>query len=483
MNYRLVANYIAKILMLDAICMVPALLISLFQGESAAWTAFLFTVLVQIAFGGILLHIKEKNKRLYAREGFVIVALSWVLVSAFGAIPFTLSGEIPSYIDALFETISGFTTTGATILNDIESVPMGLLYWRSFTHWLGGMGILVFLLALAPLMRGNGMSLHILRAESPGPEVDKFAPKLHLNARILYTIYIGMTLLQIVLLLLGGMPLFDSVTTAFSSAGTGGFAIKNDSMASYSPYCQTVSAIFVMLFGVNFNIYFLMLIGDFRSAVKNGELRTYLGIIFASTAAITVAATSYFDSIGESLHHAFFQVTSIITTTGFISCDYELWPEITHTIILFLMVVGACAGSTGGGIKVSRLIILFKSIGQEIRHSRQPQSISVMTMDGSAVSRETARRCSAFFAAYVFTVIASTMILSIEGNSLETNLSAVIACINNVGPGLDLSGPTESFSFFSNGSKLVLMLNMLMGRLEMFPILILLSPGTWKNNN
>ncbi len=483
MNYRIVANYIAKILLLDAICMIPALLISLFQGEQAVWTAFLFTILVQAAFGGLLLLIRQKNKRLYARDGFVIVALSWVLVSAFGALPFWLSGTIQSYVDALFETVSGFTTTGATILNEIESVPTGLLYWRSFTHWLGGMGILVFLLALAPLMRGNGMSLHIMRAESPGPEVDKFAPKLHDNARILYLIYIGMTLLQVVFLLFGGMPVFDAVTTAFSTAGTGGFSIKNDSISSYSPYCQTVTAVFMMLFGVNFNVYFLILIGDFRSAFKNSEVRTYFGIILASTAAITVATTSFFGSIGKSLHHAFFQVSSIITTTGFTSCDYEPWHEVTHEILLFLMVVGACAGSTGGGIKVSRLIILCKSVSQEIKHSRQPQSVNVMTLDGNAVSRETVTRCSAYFAAYVLTIIASTMLLSIEGYSLETNLSAVLACINNVGPGLDLSGPTESFSFFSVGSKLLLMLNMLLGRLEMFPILILLSPGTWKSNN
>ncbi len=483
MNYRLTANYIAKILILDAICMIPPLLISLFAGEDAAWRAFLATVFIQAAFGGLLLLIKTKNKRLYAREGFVIVALSWVLVSAFGALPFWISGAIPSYIDALFETISGFTTTGATILNNIEAVPTGLLYWRAFTHWLGGMGILVFLLALAPLMRGNGMSLHIMRAESPGPEVDKFAPKLHLNARILYGIYIGMTLVQIVFLLFGGMPLFDSVTTAFSSAGTGGFSIKNDSMSSYSPYCQTVTAVFTMLFGINFNVYFLILIGDFKTALKSSELRTYLGIIAASTAVITAAVASSYDSVATALRHAFFQVSSIITTTGFISCDYELWHELTHIVLLFLMVVGACAGSTGGGIKVSRLIILCKSVAQEIKQSRQPQSVNVITLDGSAVSRATVSRCSAFFAAYVITLIASVFLLSVEGYSLETNLSAVIACINNVGPGLDLSGPTESFAFFSLGSKLVLMLNMLIGRLEMFPILILLSPGTWKSNN
>lgn len=470
-------------LVLEAVCMFPPMLISFFQDETASWTAFLATMLIQVVFGLILLVIfKPTSKRLYAREGFVIVALSWVIISVFGALPFWMSGAVESYVDALFETISGFTTTGATILNDIEAVPMGLLYWRAFTHWLGGMGILVFIIAIAPLVRGSGMSLHIMRAESPGPEVDKFAPKMHLNARILYAIYFAMTVIQIVLLLLGGMPLFDSVTTAFSSAGTGGFAIKNDSMASYSPYCQTVTAVFMMLFGVNFNVYFLMLIGDFRSALKNSELHTYLLIVFASTMAIAASITSMLGSFGEALHHAFFQVTSIITTTGCITCDYELWPEITHSIILFLMIVGACAGSTGGGIKVSRLIILCKSVVQEIKHSRHPQSVNMMTMDGNAVSRETVSRCGAFFAAYIIAMIASVMFISLEGYSLETNISAVIACINNVGPGLDIAGPTESFSFFSVPSKIVLMLNMLMGRLEMFPILILLSPATWRAN-
>lgn len=470
--------------MVESVCMLPSLLISVFNGEGASWTSFLFTIIIQVVFAGTLLLVfKPKDKRLYARDGFMIVGLSWIIISIFGAIPFWLSGSIESYIDALFETISGFTTTGTTIINDIEALPMGILYWRSFTHWLGGMGILVFILAIAPLARGSGMSLHILRAEAPGPDVDKFAPKLHLNARILYVIYISMTILQVVFLLFGDMPFFDAITTAFSSAGTGGFSIKNDSMASYSSYCQTVTAVFMVLFGVNFNIYFLILIGDFKTAFKNSELYTYLLIIFASVAVITASITSYFGSFKTALHHAFFQVSSIITTAGCITCDYEQWPEITHEILLFLMIVGACAGSTGGGIKVSRLILLVKSVVQEIKHSRHPQSVNVMTIDGNAVSKEAVKRFSSYLAAYVLIIIASTLLISIEGYSFETNFSAVIACLNNVGPGFDLAGPTESFAFFSVPSKLVLMLNMLMGRLDLFPILMLFSPATWKANS
>ncbi len=481
MNYRIVLNYLGKILLLESICMLPSLIIAICAGENASFEAFLVTMLLQLAAGTvILIFCKPKNNSIYAREGSVIVALAWILISLFGALPFLLSGTVNSYIDALFETVSGFTTTGATILNDIEAAPMSLLYWRSFTHWLGGMGVLVFILAIAPFVRGNGMSLHILRAESPGPTVGKLAPKLRSTARILYSIYIVLTASEFILLLFGDMPVFDALTTAFSTAGTGGFSIKNNSMMAYSTYCQTVVSIFMMLFGINFSMYFLLLVGDIKSILKNTELRTYLLIIVIATVLITMQTTDMFNSVGESAHHAFFQVSSIITTTGMISCDYEIWPEFTHGILLILMFIGASAGSTGGGIKVSRLIILVKSLFFEIRKSLFPHSVKVMTVDGEVIDKNAAGRCCIFFATHIMLTILSTLLVSLDGYSFETNLTAVIACINNIGPGFDLSGPTESLSFFSPVSKLILSFNMLAGRLELFPVLVLFAPQTWQ---
>ncbi len=482
MNFRIVNNYLGKILVFESIFMLPSLIIALFQKETSSVIAFLAAMILQSAVGALMLLLfKPKNKNLYSREGCVIVALSWVFISIFGALPFLISGTVDNYVDALFETVSGFTTTGATILEDIEAAPMSILYWRSFTHWIGGMGVLVFILSLSPLTKGNGMSVHILRAESPGPSVEKIAPKTHLSARILYGIYIVLTVLEIVFLLCGGMPLFDSVTTAFSTAGTGGFSIKNDSMASYSTYCQTVAAVFMVLFGVNFNVYFLLLLGDLKSAFKNSEVRTYLLIIAASVIAITVKTASLFNSIGEAFHHSFFQVASIITTTGFITCDYEIWPEITHEILLALMVIGACAGSTGGGIKVSRLMILIKSLFHEIKKYLHPHSVSVITLDGAVVNNDTLRRCGTYFSTYAFLIMISCLSIAfIDGLSFETNFSAILATINNIGPGLQASGPTESFNCFSALSKIILMINMLIGRLEIFPMLVLFAPETWK---
>ncbi len=482
MNFRIVTNYLGKILMLESVCMVPSLLIAIFKDGMQSALAFGITMLLQIIAGlTVLLLLKPKNSNIYAGEGCLIVAFSWILISLFGALPFLLSGTVTSYVDAVFETVSGFTTTGATILNDIESAPMSILYWRAFTHWLGGMGVLVFVLAIAPLVKGNGMPLHILRAESPGPTVGKIAPKLSSTARILYNIYIAMTIVEFILLLFGGMSVFEALTTSFSSAGTGGFSIRNDSAASFSPYSQVVVGIFVFLFGVNFNIYYLILIGEFRSALKNSELRTYFLIVVASVAAITAGTLSFFGNLGEALRHSFFQVTSLITTTGFITCDYELWPEYTHSIVYILMIVGACAGSTGGGLKVSRLMILMKSLFAEIKKSLRPNSVSVMTMEGAAVDKDTVSRCGVYFFVYIFIMIVSTLLLSFEGHSFETNLSAVVACLNNVGPGFGVAGPTESFSGFSTASKLLLSFNMLVGRLELFPMLLLFYPATWRS--
>lgn len=481
MNIRVVGNYLGRILALDGACMIPPLFIALFKGERSSFYAFLTVIAAQLIFAALLIMIKIKDKNIYAREGFVIVAVSWILISAFGALPMYISGAIPSYLNALFETISGFTTTGATILTEIETLPMSILYWRSFTHWLGGMGVLVLVLALAPSNHGSGMPLHILRAESPGPNVGKLAPKLHFTARILYAIYIVLTLLEILLLLLGGMPFFDALTTSFGTAGTGGFAIKNDSLASYSMYCQGVVSVFMLMFGVNFNIYFLMLMGDIRGVVKNTELKVYLSIIAVSTVAISLCLTArgVISNLGVSFHHSLFQVASIITTTGFSTVDFNLWPEFTHEIMLILMVIGACAGSTGGGLKVSRVIILCKSMRAEVKRLIHPHSVTAVTLDGKPLEKGTAERCSAFFFVYVFIIAVSVLLISFEGCGFKTNFSAVIACLNNIGPGMETVGPMDNYSFFSPVSKLVLMFDMLLGRLEIFPLLLTFMPATW----
>lgn len=481
MNIKLVSNYLGRIMALGGVCMIPALLIAVFKGEMQSMIAFSVAIILQAILGLlILLTVKPQDKNMYAKEGFVIVVLSWVIISFFGAVPMCLSGAIPSFIDALFETVSGFTTTGATILTEIESLPMSVLYWRSFTHWLGGMGVLVLLLTLAPSKKGSGMSLHILRAESPGPTVGKFAPKLHFTARILYLIYIGLTVLELVFLLFGKMPFFDALTTSFGTAGTGGFSIKNDSIASYSPYCQGVISVFMLLFGVNFGIYFLALVGNVRDIWKNSELRLYLGVIAVSTFAVTINVLGKFGSFRESLHHSFFQVVSIMTTTGFSTVDFNDWPELSHTIILILMVIGACAGSTGGGFKVSRVIIVFKSMKSEIKRLIHPHSVTVPVIDGKPLEKSTSDRCAAFMYVYVITIIASVLLLSFENYGFKTNFSAVLACLNNIGPGVEAVGPMENFAFFSPLSKIVLMLDMLLGRLELFPMLVIFMPSTWR---
>ena len=400
-------------------------------------------------------------------------------MSAVGALPFWLSGEIPRYVDALFEVISGFTTTGASILTNVEAMSRGLLFWRSFTHWLGGMGILVFLLAIVPMGKG-GYSVHLLRAESPGPSVSKLVPRMRQTAGILYLIYIILTVLCVVFLLFGGMSLFDSLCTAFGTAGTGGFGVRNDSMASFSPYCQSVCTVFMTLFGVNFNIYFLLLLGKFSQALRSQELRVYLGIFFGAVAVITVDICHIFGGIRQALHHAVFTVASIMTTTGFATEDFDLWPQLSRTILVVLMIVGACAGSTGGGIKCARLLLLCKALGARIRQMLHPRSVNLVRVDGHTVEEETLQGVNTYMTAYCFIAIASVLLLSLDNLSLETNFTAVMACLNNIGPGLDLVGPTSNYSHFSDLSKLTLIFNMLLGRLEIFPMLVMLSPRTWK---
>ena len=480
MNLRLTGNYLGKILLLECAAMVPSLIIALCEKSRMSALAFAITMALLGVFGGLLSAIKPNKQKLYAREGFVIVALSWILISLFGALPYTISGFVPSYVDSVFETVSGFTTTGSTILTDIEALPMSLLLWRSVTIWLGGMGVLVFILALTPLGSGNGMRLHIMKAESPGPVVGKIAPKLRSTARILYSLYIALTLIEFIMLLCGGMPVFDAVNTSLSTAGTGGFAIKNAGIAAYSPYCQVVIAVFMMLFGVNFSIYYLLIIRDFKSIWKNGELKVYLSIVVIATAVIAFNTSSMFATAGETLRHSFFQVNAIITTTGFSTVDFDLWPVFSQTILVGLMFIGGCAGSTAGGLKVTRVIILLKSFKNEVRRMLHPQCVTTVKVDGKPIEDETVNQVGIYFSIYMFIMIISVLILSIAGYSFTTNVTAVISCLNNIGPGLDKVGPVCNFGFIAPYGKIVLIIDMLLGRLELFPLLMLFSPSVWK---
>lgn len=480
MNLRLTGNFLGKILLLECAAMVPSLILSICETNWSSVTAFLITMAALSAFGGILSLTKAKKQKLYAREGFVIVALSWILISLFGALPYTISGYIPSYVDSLFETVSGFTTTGSSILSDIEALPMGLLLWRSITIWLGGMGVLVFILALAPRGNGNGMNLHIMKAESPGPVVGKIAPKLHSTARILYSMYIALTILEFIFLICGGMPLFDSVNTALSTAGTGGFSIRNAGIAAYSAYSQVVIAIFMMLFGVNFSIYYLLLIRDFRSIWKNGEVKVYFSIVIIATAVVAFNTASLFSNAGETIRHSFFQVNAIITTTGFSTVDFNMWPVFSQTILVGLMFIGGCAGSTAGGLKVTRVIILLKSFKNEVRRMLHPQCVTTVKVDGKPIDDDTVNQVGIYFAIYIFIMILSVLVLSIAGHSFTTNVTSVISCLNNIGPGLDEVGPVCNYGFFPAYGKVVLIVDMLLGRLELFPLLMLFSPSVWK---
>ena len=415
----------------------------------------------------------------YLKEGCITTSLSWILLSFFGCLPFYLSKEIPSFTDALFETISGFTTTGASILNDVEALSHCALFWRSFTHWIGGMGVLVFLLAVIPL--SGGSHINLMRAESPGPSVGKLVPKIRYTARILYVIYFAMTVLEVILLLFGGMPVFDALTTSFGTAGTGGFGIKNDSFMSYSPYLQWVVTIFMILFGINFNAYYLMLFGKLKKALCIEEVRAYLFIILAAIGIIFFNILHICNGIFDALTHAAFQVGSIITTTGFSSVDFNLWPKASQSILVLLMFIGACAGSTGGGIKVSRFIVLIKTIIKELNSYIHPKSIKKIKMDGKPVEHEVVRSTNVYFITFMIIFSASVFAVSFEGKDLVSNFTAVAATINNIGPGLQMVGPTQNFQHFSVFSKYVLMFDMLAGRLELFPLLILFHPGAWKD--
>ena len=483
MNYKMVGKFIAQTLFVETLFMLPALGISLFCRETMAVRGFLIAAAVLLAVQAVLFFLCKDAPRVFgATEGFVCVSISWIVMSLLGCLPFWISREIPVFVDAFFEIVSGFTTTGASVVPDVEGLSKGILYWRSFSHWLGGMGVLVFLLALHPGDgKGSGFTMHLLRAESPGPNVGKLVPKMRKTAAILYIIYIVLTVLNVIFLLCGGMSLFESLCTAFGTAGTGGFGIRNDSLAGHTPYIQYVTTAFMLLFGVNFGCYYLLLLRQFRSVFKDEELRLYVGIVIAAIVVIVLNIRSLYGTLEETIRHAAFQVSSIITTTGFATTDFDLWPSLSKTVLLMLMVIGACAGSTGGGIKVARILLLFKSLRRNIRQVMHPNRVQVVRNNGTVVEEQVLENTHAYLAAYVVILIVSVLLISIDGFSTTTNISAVMACFNNIGPGLEAVGPTCNFAGFSAFSKVVLSLDMLAGRLEIFPILILLSRSTWRN--
>lgn len=477
MNYRMVFYYIGRILLIEGALLIFPAIGAIFYGDDTL-LAFALTIAALTITGLLAIRKKPEKTTIYAKDGYVIVALTWILMSLFGAMPFYFSGYVPSFTDAFFETVSGFTTTGATILRDVEALPKSLLFWRSFTHWIGGMGILVFVIAIMP--KTENSSMHVMRAEVPGPTVGKLVSKLRASARILYGIYCVLTAVQIILLIAGGMPVFDSIVTSFATAGTGGFAVLNNSIEGYnSVYCEMVVAVFMLIFGVNFNLYYMILIKQGKQALKSEELRYYLGIVTASVVIIAVSLISTKHGIADSFRYSFFQVASIITTTGFSTTNFDTWPMIAKFVLVFLMVIGACAGSTGGGIKVSRLIILVKSGLRDIKKAINPRSIETVKIDRRTVDEPVVKSVSVFFATYILIAAASMFVVAIDGRDFVTTSTAVISCISNIGPGLGAVGPYGNFADFSVLSKLVLSFDMLAGRLELIPMLMLFSPYAW----
>ena len=488
MNYKMTGRFIAQIISIEAVFMIPALIISAYCREWAAVTGFAYSIGIVLAVAGLLFLLCRKAKSLFgAREGLVSVGLGWITLSLLGCLPFIFSGAIPHFMNAFFEIVSGFTTTGASILPEVESLPKGILYWRSFSHWLGGMGVLVFLLAIAPSGGGDGekgFTMHLLRAESPGPDVGKLVPKMRQTAVILYIIYVALTVINVIFLLAGKMPVLEAVCTAFGTAGTGGFGIKNDSMASYSPYLQNVTTIFMLLFGVNFSCYYLLLLRQVKAVWKDEELRLYISLFVVATLVILWnvwnQTSALYGSTAEALRHAAFQVSSIMTTTGYTTVDYELWPTLSKGILLALMVVGACAGSTGGGFKCARVLLVYRSLRRNIRQVMNPRKVQVIRVNGKIVDEKVVANTNAYLAAYMISVVVAYLLISKDGFTIGTNLSAVLACFNNIGPGMEAVGPTCNFGAYSDFSKLILSIAMLAGRLEIFPILALLSRSTWK---
>lgn len=480
MHYSIVRYIEGMVLKLEAMLLLLPALTGLLYRERQGWS-FLMMSVVCLAIGLLLTLKKPKKFVFYAREGIVSVAIAWVLISIFGCLPFVINGDIPSFTNALFETISGFTTTGASILTDVEALSHASLFWRSFTHWIGGMGVIVFMLAIVPLT--GGYSAQLMRAESPGPSFGKLVPKLKESAKILYLIYFGMTIVQIVLFLLSGMPLFDALCITFGTAGTGGFGVKNDSVASYTILQQGITTVFMILFGVNFNAYYFLLGKNKKEAFRMEEVRWYFIIILTAILLITINIRDYFGSLFVAFHNAAFQVGSIITTTGFSTCDFDSWPTFSKGILLFLMFCGACAGSTGGGIKVSRVVILFKSMCQQIKEFLHPKAVTALQFDGKPLDKQTIRSTTVYLATYLFIFITSVFVLTIDPDwDFLTDFTAVAATFNNIGPGLAGVGPAKNFSGLSILSKYVLMFDMLAGRLELYPMLITFMPSVWKKN-
>lgn len=478
MNFRIIFSVLGKVVSLQSILMLPSVLIGFIYKEYSHALTYFLVAFFCLVFGLLLQRIKPKTKTFYAREGFVIVSLSWIVMSILGAFPLYLSGDIPSYTDALFEIVSGFTTTGSSILTDVEALSHCNLFWRSFSHWIGGMGVLVFILAIMPMSDGSTMNL--MKAESPGPSVGKLVPKMQDTAFLLYKIYFAMTVAEFLLLLIGDMSLFDSLCHALGTAGTGGFGIKNDSLASYSTYLQVVITIFMFLFGVNFTFYYYIIIKKAKDAFKLEEVRWYFLFFVGAILLITLELVSCGESFAPALQQVAFQVASIITTTGYATTDFNLWPQFSRTLMVVLMFIGACAGSTSGGIKVSRIMLYLKQVRKELRQQIHPRQICITKMDKKAIEHTTIRSCNVFFMAYGVIYIISLLLISFDGFDFTTNFTAIAATLNNIGPGLNMVGPCGNFSQFSDFSKCVLMFDMLAGRLEIIPMLILFHPDTWR---
>ncbi len=477
MNYSIILYILGCVLKFESIFLLVPAFVGLLYREKAIF-AYLFTSAVCFIIGRLLSHKKPVSKTLFIREGFVTVAASWVILSILGAIPFVLSGDIPSYVDALFETISGFTTTGSSILSDVEALSKTSLFWRSFTHWVGGMGVLVFIMAILPLMGGSTMNL--MKAESTGPSISKLVPHVKDTAMILYGMYIALTIFQIVILLLFGMPLFDAFTITFGTVGTGGFGVLNSSLGSYSPVIQYTVTFFLILSGINYTAYFYILSLRFKDAFRIEEVRWYLFIVALSTGIITLNIRNMYPTWEESFRHASHQVATIITTAGFSTTNFDLWPELSKCILVILMFIGACSGSTAGGMKISRVIMLLKTIKKELSLIVHPREVRKIRMDGRVLEHETLRNTNVFFVIYFVILLSSTLLISIDNYDFTTNFTATVATLNNIGPGLAMVGPTQNFSIYSTFSKFILMFNMLAGRLELFPLVVMMLPSTWK---
>ncbi len=479
MNRRMIFYMVGNIVLLEAVLLLLPTIVALIYQEMNGVNAFSITILIAAAVGaGLKIVFRPSSRVIYAKEGFIIVTFAWILLSLLGCLPFIISREIPDFFDAFFETASGFTTTGASIVRDVESMSYGMLFWRSFTHWLGGMGVLVLIMAILP--SDSGRAIHIMRAEMAGPVIGKIVPRIRETAKILYYIYLALTVIEFFFLWAGNMPVFDSAVHALGTAGTGGFGIKADSIASYSPYLQWVITIFMILFGINFNLYYLLLLRKFKTVFTNRELWFYAGVILVSVSIITYSIYPIYNNFSDSVRHSFFQVTSIVSTAGFSTADFNLWPDLAKGVLFILMFLGGCAGSTAGGLKLSRVIILFKAVRKDVRHLLHPRSVAAVRFEGKTLDSATLHGVTTYFALYIILIAVTFLVLSFEPSfDLQSNLTASVTCCNNVGPGLGLVGPMEGFGGYSWFSKFVLTFAMLFGRLEIYPILLAFYPKTW----